>query len=87
MRDSGILADDMNIVDNLEFYKEFERRFKQFNSKLARIIKSKKDTGLSSSEFTNIISKVRDRILKRDSRISIGNQRPPVVSWYQWIIK
>ena len=57
----------MNIVDNLEFYKEFERRFKQFNSKLARIIKSKKDTGLSSSEFTNIISKVRDRIEQLES--------------------
>ena len=66
-RDAEILADDMNIVDNLEFYKEFERRFKQFNSKLARIIKSKKDTGLSSSEFTNIISKVRDRIEQLES--------------------
>ena len=67
LRDAEILADDMNIVDNLEFYKEFERRFKQFNSRLARIIKSKKDTGLSSSEFTNIISKVRDRITQLES--------------------
>jgi hypothetical protein len=67
LRDAKIITDDMNIVDNLEFYQEFERRYKQFNGSLARIIKSKKDTGLSSTEFTNIISKVRERIRQLES--------------------
>lgn len=70
LRDSGILADDMNIVDNLEFYKNFDNRYKQFNMRLSRIVKSKKDTGLTSSKFTNIIEKVRDRI----KQLEAGNE-------------
>ena len=67
LRDSGILSDDMNIVDNLEFYKDFEKRYKQFNMRLSRIVKSKKDTGLTSTTFTNIIQKVRERIKQLES--------------------
>ena len=67
LRDSGILSDDMNIVDNLEFYKDFEKRYKQFNMRLSRIVKSKKETGLTSTTFTNIIQKVRNRINQLES--------------------
>jgi hypothetical protein len=70
LRDAGILAGDMNIVDNLEFYKNFDSRYKQFNMRLSRIIKSKKDTGLTSSKFTNIIEKVRNRI----KQLEAGNE-------------
>ena len=70
LRDSGILSDDMNIVDNLEFYKDFERRYKQFNGRLSRVIKNKKETGLTSSTFTNIIQKVRNRI----KQLEAGNE-------------
>ena len=66
-RDAGILADDMNIVDNLESYKEFEKKYVQFNTRLSRIIKSKKETGLTSTTFTNIIQKVRQRIKQLES--------------------
>ncbi len=67
LRDAGILADDMNIVDNLEFYKDFEKKYVQFNMRLSRIIKSKKETGLTSTTFTNIIEKVRQRIKQLES--------------------